>query len=160
MKKIWSILFLVGICFGMVSCGDDDDTQNPDEILGEWALQSMDIGSLNATDPDVEEIAEELFSDLSREFYFGDTVEFYGDGTVEYHGMSGEYSVRKNIITIIDEDGYRMNFSYSTSGKMLILTLDVRTMLIEQAEDELEKEEIDYLKKTLKEFTIEFTYKK
>lgn len=160
MKKIWSILFMA-VCFALVSCGDDDnDTQNPIEILGEWSLQAMDIGSLNTTDLDIEEIAEELFTELSKEYYFGDTVEFYDDGTADYHGVTVDYSVRKSVITMIDDENYKMEFSYTISGSRLILTLDIRKMLIEQMEDEFDKEEMDYLKKSLKEFTIEFTYKR
>jgi len=157
MKKIWSIL-LVGVILGMTACSDDNDkTEIPDEILGTWKLQNMEIGTLNATDADIKEIAEDVFTELTKEFYYGEEIDFYDDGTGTFKGEDMKYSIKKGKLTIYDDEGYGMSFSYSVSSSKLILTLDMREVILNEMTDDLSQEQINYIKNTLKQFTVDFT---
>ncbi|MDR2953970.1 MAG: hypothetical protein LBV43_02695 [Prevotella sp.] len=160
MKKIWTIILVIGVVCGMTACSDDDDKEVPKELVGEWELIKMEIGTLDASDADVKEIAEDMFTELSKEFYYGESLELNSDGTGVFKDGDIEYYTKKDVFTMIDEEGYSMSFTYKISGSKLIMTLNMRDMIINEMADELDKEELNYLKSTLKKFTVDFTFQK
>lgn len=159
-KQCKTFIFLImGLLLSSLlftACSDDDDqTTIPEEILGTWKLTDMSIGSLTTSDADIEDAAKQAFTALTKEFYFGEAIEFNEDGFGEFQGESIKFSTNKNSLTMIDGYGNKLTFTYAISGSKLILSLDMKAMILN--DDELDKEDIAYIKEHLKKFTVDFT---
>gem|GEM_PF-5374912 len=153
---------MMGMLLGFLftSCESDDGGQTtiPDEIVGIWKLSDMSIGSLNTSNTSMETAAEQTFTELSKEFYFGETIEFESNGSGEFKGESMTFSTNKNKLTMVDEYGDKLVFTYVVSNNKLILTLDMKAIILNDSE--LDKDDIAYIKEHLKQFTVDFTLTK
>lgn len=156
--KNWILLIITFVALGFVSCSSDDDKgTTSNDILGEWILEDVSIGVLEATDSDVKDIAKEIYEEAFGGVSSGEVIKFKDNGTGIFGGDRIEYSTKGNTLTIEDDEGLTMSFSYAVSGDELILTLDMRKVFIELAEGELNKDEMNYLKQSLKKFTVIMT---
>ncbi|NMA73552.1 MAG: hypothetical protein GX963_05195 [Bacteroidales bacterium] len=153
----WILLIITFIGLAFIACSDDDDGTVSDDILGEWTLKSVDIGVLEASDIDIKEAAEEVYEEIFGDVYSGEIVEFNENGKCIFGGDQMRFSTKGSTIIIKDEEGLEMNLSYTIRGEQLTLTLDMKKMIIDTMSGELSKEELNYLKQTLKKFTINFT---
>lgn len=161
MKKIYTIL-LLAFLFGFNSCSDDDDKKDGTtrELVGVWELQDISLAVLETTNSDIEQIAKDLYREISMEFDEGDTVEFFDDGTTTLWGQLLRFSVDKDNLTMKDGEGNKLDFTFSISGSKLYLTLDMKVLLLDSVSDELDSEELAFLKKSLKKFKVEFYFQK
>lgn len=159
MKTYKCILLIITlIAFGFISCSDDDDQgTTPEDILGEWILEDVSIGILDVTDPDLKDAVEGVYEAFFEDLYPGDVCKFNKHGTGVFFGDNINYSAKDNVLLIADNEGMQMCFSYIISGDQLILTLDMRKLIIDIMSADLTTGQLNYLKQTLKKFTVNIT---
>lgn len=159
MKKLWPFI-LIAFTLGFTSCSDDDDVKGSDDIIGEWILEDVSIGTLEATDSDIKEAARDVYKAFFADFEPGELVEFRDNGTVRFGGDRMKYSTKKNTLILEDSEGDELSFTYKVSEDYLVLTLDMRKLIIDilSYDDDVSSEALEYIKKTLKKFTVDLSF--
>lgn len=152
------LLIITFVTFSFTACGDDDDKGTASNgILGRWTLEDVSIGVLDATDSDMKESVEGVYEAFFEDLHPGDVCKFNNDGTGVFFGDDIIFSSNDNILVIANDEGVQLGFTYIIRGNRLILTLDMRKLIIDLISADITTEQLKYLKQTIKEFTVNIT---